>query len=353
MRILLKLRCVALMVLIVFIAVHLLPGEPGRSDVEARSILLGYDGRVTRVAFAPDGRTLATLGLDGAIRLWDVASARELDAWGLSRERSHDFAFASDGRTLATAGDETIAFRNSAADSEGEPQGSWPLSAIRALRFSPDGHSLLTADRKGTIQLQGVAQGLVSSGFETSATGIVELGFAPDGICCAALGQDFRVRIWKQTVGFASPTLRKLPEENQFSLVFSTDGSRLFTGSRGGTVQAWETATGRAKRRLVVGGWITALAVSADARFLACGRDDGTVIVLDLESATQPIRHTLRAHALSVSTLAFSPEGRLLASGSNDSTVKLWDLSVPLAETISISSRSTLTPPIRRALCSR
>src|SRR5262249_23149734 len=56
------------------------------------------------VAFAPDGKTLATGGRDGLVKLWDVASGRHLRTLELQYAQVEALAWSRDGRTVASAG---------------------------------------------------------------------------------------------------------------------------------------------------------------------------------------------------------------------------------------------------------
>ena len=59
----------------------------------------GHLGPIFAVAFAPDGATLATVGGDGTVRIWDAGTGAELRH--LTGQISA-VAFAPDGATLAT-----------------------------------------------------------------------------------------------------------------------------------------------------------------------------------------------------------------------------------------------------------
>jgi len=56
------------------------------------------------VAFSPDGKTLASAGSDAKVKLWDVASGKELTTLLGHTERINGVAFSADGKRLATAG---------------------------------------------------------------------------------------------------------------------------------------------------------------------------------------------------------------------------------------------------------
>ena len=61
-----------------------------------------HDAAVRSLAFAPDGATLASVGHDGRLILWDVVGQAKLREWTLlGGILAVDFA--PDGRHLATA----------------------------------------------------------------------------------------------------------------------------------------------------------------------------------------------------------------------------------------------------------
>jgi WD40 repeat protein len=68
-----------------------------------RGTLPGHAAGTRCVAFAPDGRILATGGNDHTVVLWDAAAGRERAALEWHLDSVCSVAFSPDGQTLATA----------------------------------------------------------------------------------------------------------------------------------------------------------------------------------------------------------------------------------------------------------
>jgi len=64
----------------------------------------GHTSWVRSAAFSPDGRMLASVGLDDTVRFWEVATRRKIASFPVNQRRIHSVTFSHDGQLVATAG---------------------------------------------------------------------------------------------------------------------------------------------------------------------------------------------------------------------------------------------------------
>jgi WD40 repeat protein len=130
-----------------------------------RATLTGHRSAVWAVTFLPDGKTLASGSADGTAKLWEVNTLQELGTVPM-KVPVRALAAAPDGRTLAVAG---------GADASPGAAGVvrlWDIptgreritltgqhKVIFGVSFSPDGRTLATASKDGTVKLWAVSLG--------------------------------------------------------------------------------------------------------------------------------------------------------------------------------------------------
>jgi WD40 repeat protein/energy-coupling factor transporter ATP-binding protein EcfA2 len=308
--------------------------------------LTGHTTGLTRVAFSPDGRTLATASVDTTVRLWDISNPRQPHPLSTLTDHTAEVwsvAFSPDGRTLATGSDDGIARLWDISD----PRQPHPLSTltghtktVRGVAFSPDGRTLATASDDTTARLWDISDPRQAHPLST-LTGhtdtIWSVAFSPDGRTLATASDDTTARLWDISDPRQPHPLSTLTGHTAdvLSVVFSPDGHTLATASRDTTARLWDisdpsqphllsTFTGHTADVLSVG-------FSPDGHTLATASLDTTVRLWDISDPRQPHPlSTLTGHTSMVWSVVFSPDGQTLATASADNTARLWDLPGPI-----------------------
>ncbi len=311
--------------------------------------LNGHANAVNALAFAPDGRTLATASTDRTVRLWDLSNRDQPRPLGAPLTGHTDevwaVAFASDGRTLATgSADRTVRLWDFSNRDQPRPLGA-PLTGhtntVYAVAFASDGRTLATGSADRTVRLWDLSNRDQPRPLDAPLTGhtntVYAVAFAPDGRTLATASTDRTVRLWDLS-NRDQPRPLDAPltghTDSVYGVAFASDGRTLATGIADRTVRLWDLSNRDQPRPLgtpLTGHTdeVNGVAFASDGRTLATGSADRTVRLWDLSNRDhpRPLGTPLTGHTNAVYGVAFAPDGHTVATTSDDQTVRLWDLS--------------------------
>ncbi len=319
------------------------------------------DDRGRRVAWSPDGKTLAVvtkvektfLGIQydrrgSAIRLWDVEKEEVRQTLAENTENGlayQQVIFAPDGKTIAATVSEevilpterrirsvvkvweakTLVLKQTLGDND---------SQLVCVAFSPEGNLMAAGDpSKKTIKLWNARTGALVQTLPNGEAQPWSVVFSPDGKTLLVGGQRADhsgvVTLWNVETGKLIHTLEREQYVNKVAI--SPNGKIIASAGAGDEIELWDVESGKQRTALRgLGDGTCSVAFSSDGKLLAAGGRDGKVRLWDVESGK--LMALLKGHGSIIYDVAFSPDGKTLASTGQDQTVRLWNMNPRSAE---------------------
>jgi serine/threonine-protein kinase len=319
------------------------PSPPSRSEkrpppssprADRIAVLKGHAGCVTAVAIAPNHKVMASGGVDGTVRIWDLTAKppREKDLVQPRLGEVHSLLFSPDNHMLVGAFAGAVLVWDLTAEQPREKVAISGQQRPRALAFTRGSRLLAIGGDQAVgiwdVSGEGARRRVLLKGHASNVTAIA---FSPEDTRLASGSEDGNVilwdtnRLWSKQQAFLRPHLHQVN-----SVTYSSDGTTLATAGIDQLVLLWDLTTGKPVIRAELEDHqsvVRQLLFTPDGKTLVSVDDGIRVLQWDLTTAKKLYEwHLPKMVALSYDC---TQDGRFLATGNNDGSIYIFRLRIP------------------------
>ncbi|VDB88332.1 unnamed protein product [Peniophora sp. CBMAI 1063] len=313
---------------------------------------------VRAVAFAPDGRFIASGDDSGRILLWDTERKEQvghvqphIDEWVRA------LVFTPDGEYLLSCGDDCKirGWRIPALQPAYDPL-PWHDGPIRALVLSSGGQYLLTASEDNFACIWELPAPSGPTGDPrpvlvrqlSHATRVLCAAFSRGGSSLAVGAADGVVHLWLRvgndyTNWSSRSLLGHVGSVNALAYCSNLDSGIFVSGGEDRTMRVWDHLSGATLRTIQVHDVVHAIAACPMGQLVFAASRDATIRTWDANTGEETAL-PLRIHSAPVLCVALSSDGRRLISGHSDGRVTIHDIASSLRVWPQAFQRSAPSP---------
>ena len=201
--------------------------------------LKGHQNGVLAVKWSPDGKLLASVSDEAALRVWDAATAKCRWVKSFPGNRLNDVDWHPNGKQIATIG-KWYAMGLKVWDSEtGEIDlDLYSTDNLQSVKYVRDGRFLLAGTQDGDLICVDSSNGVEVFRIRAHSGGVNRIAVSQDNTLVATAGVDSLICIWSLPNGKKLRTLRG-HSDSVSSIEWRKDGTQLLSSSLDGSVKLW------------------------------------------------------------------------------------------------------------------
>jgi len=319
--------------------IRFVDAETGR---EIRAITIKEYLRTNQLFYTPDGKNLVSAGYNG-IHVWDAADGKQLNTVPPvdKDRRDGQISLSEDGKVVSVSTmyeNAQVKVLKLADRSE--------LGTIKPVHnstlysaLSPDGSVVATwgqhyprggnpapgeAALPRTVHLWDVKTAKQTAALEADAASVLTVKFSPDGARVATVGFG-TIQLWETATGKPVRRFAGRGSSSPQAIAFSPDGRTISVSAGLGSVQSWDVTTG--KRLGQCEGPTNSqvnLQYRPDGQLLAWGVNTNTLALWEAPSGK--LISPAGGHYAPVTTMQFTPDNKHLLSCGQDGRMIRWDV---------------------------